>query len=111
MRLELRTEHGAQRGSPRSDSIAGDTQRPLPSCGVTGAAVQPALKELRLSWRAGLHDEPVNIREMIPSMALVTKLTIYDDRRSLLSGSEAEPLNAALLVRLPKLTREHLVQD
>ena len=47
---------------------------------------------------------------MIPAMPLVSQLTIRDRSDSRLTAEQAEPFNAALLARLPKLIPERFIQ-
>lgn len=70
----------------------------------------PALTELSFKHSTGLLGESINIREMIPSMALVESLTIWDPTSNRLTAAEAEPFIVALLQRLPKLVRNQLIQ-
>ena len=70
----------------------------------------PALREIEFEACTGLLRVPINIREMIPSMPLVSKLTIHEADSNQLSEFEAEQFNVALRQRLPSLMPAYFTQ-
>lgn len=71
----------------------------------------PALTSLTFRACCGLDSsELINIRVMIPPMPLLLSLAIFDEDESRLAPLQAEPFNAALFQRLPKLTPQRFQQ-
>ena len=101
--LELRAADVALLARPPAlEKFSGDYLR-IESLAPLAAA--PALLVLSLQNCTGILGESVNMREMIPPLPLLTCLTITDQVESRLTESEAAPFNAALLLRLPRLSQ------
>lgn len=71
----------------------------------------PELTELSFCGCSGINGVTINIPAMIPRMPLVSNLMITDKCFRQLSAAEWEPVQDALLERLPSLSRDYFIHS